>query len=858
MRTYPGRAAVAVLVVLCAGTVFPAAIASADRGHLVIQTLKPNVSVSNVGQKAIIGWNGEEEVLILATDLSAGADAKVLEFMPLPSKPTEVAKAGRQAFSAVERIIAEHAPLAPRHLLRHRTAGPGPAEPAPVEIVFHEQIGAHDIIIAKTDDFQAFLSWVRDFVAKHRGTFQAADERRLEPVLRHYLDGGYNYFVFDVIELTEDEKTVDPICYRFPTDHLFFPLVVSAMDVGETEMSLFLLTPHRVDIWGTKTGFSAGFYREEGRVYTNEDPGQPIKFSLKPHDVLRISSSLADLFEDWDSVPFTAARYKGPVSKLERDLVLRSTEERLRSVRVEPLGWGREWRLDNTRRSLVGYISDLAWSPNGDRLCVQGGGLGSWGPHRGNLLLTVAPEGGAVNVVSLNGWISRQCWSPDGRTLCYLDGSGYERNVWLVHPESGATRVLTHFSDSEVDPPFWRPPAWSPSGEWISFIAFGNIWLIRPDGSGLRRVTELPERMTDPKAKKSAAAAEPPIWYCLWSGNGKRLLYALREENAVSTRSAWTLRLYHTHENRSEVLLNGQKFAGSPYDLCWQPGGSRIAFCGKRPGDRLDSVWITSPDGTEANVVDDVWSGSPLWAPDGRRLIVRGFHRGERGYGAWVVDVDSGKMEPLGGAHFLSDTRAQVVAFQPGGQELAFARSDRLFFACLDGSEWREMALCDSSEVRPRQQPAARWREHPAIQEAARQWHALMGRKGVERGQMSNELLFGTFHDLYRTLTDDHKRAMQEGHVLSLRDLTAPQQTMLLTGLAYRALDDAPDNYKPEFDPLTIPVPGWSWSLDDLRVRFTTRPDGELRLDCLGGPWDGTSFGLGWIEDDGYRLSRPE
>ena len=366
MRSELKVGAVAALgaIVASAGVAFTVVPARADRGHVVIS--KANVSVHNAGQKAIIGWNGKEEVLILSTDLSAGGKAKVLEFLPLPSQPSEVKKAELRSFTAVEELIAAHAPIVKTSKKRgwwpwgaHLGGTRGSQMPPPVEVVFHEQIDAHDITIVKTTNLEGFLSWVRDFVKKHGGSLPDAGRERLSSVVQSYLSRGYHYFVLDIISLSESLSTVPPISYRFPSDHLFFPLLVSSLDVGGTEISLFLLTPHGLNIWGTRTGFSSAFYREKGRAYSNQDPGEPVKFLLSRYragvtggrhiatstswhggsprttretvldDVAKISSSMSDLFVGWDRVQFTAARYKGPVSILRRDFVIRATPQQL-------------------------------------------------------------------------------------------------------------------------------------------------------------------------------------------------------------------------------------------------------------------------------------------------------------------------------------------------------------------------------------------------------------------------------------------------------------------------------------------------------------------------------------------------
>ena len=47
----------------------------------------PTAVILEPNQRALIAYNGLEEILILSTDLKADRETKVLEIMPLPSEP---------------------------------------------------------------------------------------------------------------------------------------------------------------------------------------------------------------------------------------------------------------------------------------------------------------------------------------------------------------------------------------------------------------------------------------------------------------------------------------------------------------------------------------------------------------------------------------------------------------------------------------------------------------------------------------------------------------------------------------------------------------------------------------------------
>jgi Tol biopolymer transport system component len=666
----------------------------ADRGHVVIRAFEPDVSVNNAGQKAIIAWNGTEEVLILSTDLSAGAKAKVLEFLPLPSQPSEVELAEPQSFSAIQRLIAEHSPPTAAHYQRRGSRGGGAASPPPVEIVFHEKLDVHDITIAKTNDLDGFMSWVREFVTGQGGSLPGRGRDRFESVVRSYLARGYRYFVFDVIELTTEKKTVPPVRYRFASDHLFFPLLVSTLDKGYTQVSLFLLTPHRPAPESLSDGFSIGKYRRKAglRIAADRDEAEPIQFWLENDDLERISDSVADLFEGWRKTCLTAVGYRGDVAGLTRDFVM--------SVAADRLSWDRsrrprqEWRYGERRRLLPGSVNQIVWSPDGRRLCMSCYSVGV--RDRSETVLTVADaDGGPVTVITAAGRISAQCWAPDGNTLCYLGGQ--ERNVWLADVSSSLSRQIIDLSDSETDPLPWRAPAWSTSGDWIAFAALGDLWVVRPDGSELRRTTQLPEATRGAKGGMSTPGGGRGVLEYSWSPEGDGLAYAHPDRDGLDGELRWTLRLYDPERDVTEVLLKGQEFSAFDEGPVWQPRGDRIAFAAN--GGSGEAVWVTSEEGLGKNAVSRLTGdGRFLWTPDGRAVIARGRFRDlARGYRAAVIDVHTDEVDLLPGSHFLCDPVTHFAAFSPRSSDLAIARGDEVYLTRLDGRKWRRLDFSLSS-----------------------------------------------------------------------------------------------------------------------------------------------------------------
>ncbi|MBN1346195.1 MAG: DUF2330 domain-containing protein [Phycisphaerae bacterium] len=212
--------------------------AQADRGSI---PFKPHVQVFEPTQRAMLAWSGQEEILLLTTDLKASEPTKVLEVMPFPSEP-KVKKGDTETFRRATHLINAKLGM-PRP--RGRNGGRSKSAPAHKpggEITFHEKIGAHDISTAHVLDGKRFVEWVNEYLKK-----SGVDNPVVPPAMTAnvdtYIAEGYSWFVFDVVELDDEPKTNEAIQYRFHTDALYYPLKISQTFKGHTSIELLVLTP---------------------------------------------------------------------------------------------------------------------------------------------------------------------------------------------------------------------------------------------------------------------------------------------------------------------------------------------------------------------------------------------------------------------------------------------------------------------------------------------------------------------------------------------------------------------------------------------------------------------------------------
>jgi hypothetical protein len=276
--------------------------ARADRGSI---PFKPGVQIFEPNQRAMIAWNGREEILLLSTDLKASQPTKVLEVIPLPAEP-KVVKGDVEVFRKATELINRKLPRPGMGTLgKGRGKGAFGGRPAG-EVTFHKKIGPHDVSVTRVLDRRGFMRWVEDYLKK-AGVDNPTIPPPLQGAIAEYLRDDYRWFVFDVVDLDTEMVTNDAIQYRFASDCVYYPLRITRAEEGRTSIRLLVLTPRLLSRF----------------------PGLPaarIRLLHQPIDIT--SAELRELNEDMDALlehrPNTKLRIweiSGWLSKFEHDLI---------------------------------------------------------------------------------------------------------------------------------------------------------------------------------------------------------------------------------------------------------------------------------------------------------------------------------------------------------------------------------------------------------------------------------------------------------------------------------------------------------------------------------------------------------
>jgi hypothetical protein len=275
--------------------------ALADRGLI---PFNPDVEIFEPNQRALIAWDGAEEILLLSTDLSASESTMVLEVLPLYSEP-EVKKGDMMSFVEAIGLINRKLNAAPA--MRNGKLAKMPPESAG-EITFHKRIGAHDISIARLVHAQGFVDWVKSYLLSI-GIEREIITKEMTELIETYIADDFVWFVFDVVSLGRERVTNEPIQYRFKTKHLYYPLRITKTGTGTTSIELIILTPQLLK-------YFPGLPIQQ--VNLQHEPIPVSRDELKP-----LGDDIYELLKGYDSPKLRIWRIEGSLKDFDDDLLAR-------------------------------------------------------------------------------------------------------------------------------------------------------------------------------------------------------------------------------------------------------------------------------------------------------------------------------------------------------------------------------------------------------------------------------------------------------------------------------------------------------------------------------------------------------
>jgi Tol biopolymer transport system component len=245
------------------------------------------------------------------------------------------------------------------------------------------------------------------------------------------------------------------------------------------------------------------------------------------------------------------------------------------------------------------------WSQDGTKIVFQYTGL--WLADIASGEITKVPVSVAGNNLP-NEYMVKPAWSQDKQWIAFINESGFEGDIYLVHPDGTGLTRLTTTNDISRDGNL----VWSPDGKQIAYSADrdGNIEIYLLNIESTLQGNEIALQLTDTTARNLVTS---------WSHDGSQLAFSSDRDGNTE--------IYLMNPDGSNVIRLTNNIA-SDAEPAWSPNGKQIAFSSNRNGNYEIYVLnvaetIQTADDSSAirltnNPGDDV---GPVWMPTATKAI---------------------------------------------------------------------------------------------------------------------------------------------------------------------------------------------------------------------------------------------
>ncbi|HUG42456.1 MAG TPA: prolyl oligopeptidase family serine peptidase [Longimicrobiales bacterium] len=201
--------------------------------------------------------------------------------------------------------------------------------------------------------------------------------------------------------------------------------------------------------------------------------------------------------------------------------------------------------------------------------------------------------------------------APDGRRIA----------VVAAGPEGRGIYLLRTGGDGASAPQWWRSgnsPVWAPDGRRIAYLEDGDLWVAELEGRSAGK------RLTSGLAGMRDLAFSP---------DGGRIAFYSSESGS---QDIWIVDAAGSSGPR-QVTRGAMALDDPRFEPAWSPDGRQIAYISNASDYWHDDVWLVEVDSGESDRLTRslMASSTPVWAPDGGRIIL--FGTAKNGY--WYQDL---------------------------------------------------------------------------------------------------------------------------------------------------------------------------------------------------------------------------
>ncbi|MDP3014002.1 MAG: DUF2330 domain-containing protein [Candidatus Subteraquimicrobiales bacterium] len=206
----------------------------------------PDIDITEPTQKAVIFYSKGCEDLII--QVSYEGDVEDFAWVvPVPSMP--------EVKASYFEIFFELSSLTTSSYYYYRAEG-GATPLAPAEVTVYEQkrVGFYDTATISSEDPEALINWLKE------NGYNIPEDAK--DVINHYIKKNWYFVAMKIAEEKQQEMypppsipggVIHPVKFSFETDEIVYPLKISAINKGETEILLYVFADHKQEINGFET-----------------------------------------------------------------------------------------------------------------------------------------------------------------------------------------------------------------------------------------------------------------------------------------------------------------------------------------------------------------------------------------------------------------------------------------------------------------------------------------------------------------------------------------------------------------------------------------------------------------------------
>jgi Tol biopolymer transport system component len=211
---------------------------------------------------------------------------------------------------------------------------------------------------------------------------------------------------------------------------------------------------------------------------------------------------------------------------------------------------------------------------------------------KGNLDFVTFPKGTRLTKTSERD--IQPCWSDDGKKIAY--SSSQRGDFIFVMSANGTNPVKIPSSMTMGD----YQPTFGPDGKiaFVGSMVSTDIFVMDADGSNRKRLEDF------------SATDQQPDW------NAKGKIVFSSDRGGIAPYNLYVI------DPAGGEATQLTKDAGSNYNPCWSPDGSKIAFNSDRDGNH--DIYVMNADGSNVKRITNnpASDTDPSWGPDGRIAFV--------------------------------------------------------------------------------------------------------------------------------------------------------------------------------------------------------------------------------------------